>query len=160
MYNISQTNSVAAQVEILNKQMADVLAYNKSSVQSTLSEHINYCSNIKCEVCGEPGHTTLDCNILSKGYNQISEVSYAQNSPYSQSYNPNWRNHPNISYKGNSYGSNWQLQQYRNSNSRPVQFHHYQQLNNESRLASTFGSSQTVDSEAVKEKQDMTELPR
>ena len=74
-----------------------------------------------------------------------------QNNPYSQSYNQSWRNHPNLSYK-NPPPNSWQQQ----SNASSKQ-HHYSQPSYDSRPASVTGSSQTVDSEAVKEHKEMKE---
>ena len=52
----------------------------------------------------------------------VSEVSYAQGQSqgqgaFSQSYNPNWRNHPNLSYKNNQNSASYQGQS--SANSRP-----------------------------------------
>nr|XP_051202492.1 uncharacterized protein LOC127316114 [Lolium perenne] len=53
-----------------------------------------------CQICGELGHTTHGCGVLLGAGSQIQEVNYAQNQgPYSQNYNPSWRNHSNLSYK-------------------------------------------------------------
>lgn len=32
----------------------------------------------------------------------LDYVNYAQGNPYSNTYNPRWRNHPNFSYKNNN----------------------------------------------------------
>jgi hypothetical protein len=53
-----------------------------------------------CAICGKEGHSLMECTLFAPPEAMISEVSYAQNQgPYSQSYNPSWRNHPNLSYK-------------------------------------------------------------
>ncbi|XP_010536282.1 PREDICTED: uncharacterized protein LOC104811320 [Tarenaya hassleriana] len=33
----------------------------------------------------------------------VEDVNYVANNPYSNTYNPGWRNHPNFSYKSNNY---------------------------------------------------------
>jgi hypothetical protein len=53
-----------------------------------------------CLICGKEGHSPLECTLSVLVETQISEVNYAQNQGvFSQSYNPAWRNHPNLSYK-------------------------------------------------------------
>lgn len=91
-------HAIAAQVEIYAKQLTEMV--NNGSSPSNVSA---VQSSAACLACGIPGHQTHECTTyLSKS--SMSEVNYAQNqSPYSQSYNPSWRNHPNISYRnGNS----------------------------------------------------------
>jgi hypothetical protein len=42
----------------------------------------------------------MECTLSAPAEAMISEVNYAQNQgAFSQSYNPSWRNHPNLSYK-------------------------------------------------------------
>ena len=116
MYQVSTTDAVAAQVEVLNRQMAAVLANQNVQTQRNNSGNGQNCHMI-CQICGIQGHSPTECGIFSQQDNHVSEVNYAQNNgPFSQSYNPNWRNHPNLSYKqGGQYG---QQQNYQ-SNYRP-----------------------------------------
>jgi hypothetical protein len=102
MYSLTPSDNVAAQVEILNKQMAIILSSSKSLV----NEQVNFYSSSRCEICGDPSHQTVECKIFSVEQPHVSEVNYAQNSPYSHNYNPNRRNHPNFSYKNNPSRNN------------------------------------------------------
>jgi hypothetical protein len=53
-----------------------------------------------CLICGKEGHSPLECTLSAPAETMVSEVNYAQNQGvFSQSYNPSWRNHPNLSYK-------------------------------------------------------------
>jgi hypothetical protein len=53
-----------------------------------------------CSICGKEGHSPLECTLFVPTETQISEMNYAENQGvYSQSYNPAWINHPNLSYK-------------------------------------------------------------
>src|SRR3954464_3993421 len=49
-----------------------------------------------CNLCGG-GHSSRDC--FTSNYQRRQGNSYG--SPYSQTYNPNWRNHPNLSWNNN-----------------------------------------------------------
>jgi len=74
-----------------------------------------------CEICGSIKHVTLNCQVGSSFSQVSSEVNYVQyfnsrpaNDPYSSTYNPGWRNHPNFSYRCNLNPPNMPLM-----NSRP-----------------------------------------
>ena len=50
-----------------------------------------------CLICGNEGHSPQECTLFVPTDNQLAEVNYTQNQgPFSQSYNPAWRNHPNL----------------------------------------------------------------
>src|SRR5262249_23743115 len=58
-----------------------------------------------CELCGTPGHKSVECQAGNPFAQPIEQVDYAgnfqrppQNNPYSNTYNPGWRNHPNFSW--------------------------------------------------------------
>ena len=60
-----------------------------------------------CEICGVSGHGPLECQqgmSLSNGEtiehaNVLGNYNRPRNDPYSNTYNPGWRNHPNFSYR-------------------------------------------------------------
>ncbi|XP_058764209.1 uncharacterized protein LOC131637618 [Vicia villosa] len=54
----------------------------------------------ECKLCGTQGHQTIDCNLLNDS--SLDQVNYTQGNPFSNTYNPGWRNHPNFSYKNNN----------------------------------------------------------
>ncbi|XP_074556565.1 uncharacterized protein LOC141812473 [Curcuma longa] len=61
-----------------------------------------------CDICGDSSHTKEMCQVGAlqaqiAQYEQCDAVgTYNQrNNPYSNSYNPGWRNHPNFSYRNN-----------------------------------------------------------
>jgi hypothetical protein len=53
-----------------------------------------------CEICGTKGHQYAECSLLNETH--FEKVNYTQGNPYSNTYNPGWRNHPNFSYKNNN----------------------------------------------------------
>ncbi|XP_050888926.1 uncharacterized protein LOC127094100 [Lathyrus oleraceus] len=55
---------------------------------------------VDCETCGTKGHLAPECNLLTESNSY--QVNYAQGNPFSNTYNPGWRNHPNFSYKNNN----------------------------------------------------------
>ena len=54
----------------------------------------------ECEIYGTKGHLAAECNLLVKS--NTYQVNYAQGNPFSNTYNPRWRNHLNFSYKNNN----------------------------------------------------------
>ncbi|XP_063948053.1 uncharacterized protein LOC135152152 [Daucus carota subsp. sativus] len=60
-----------------------------------------------CEICGVQGHNQHACqNNLPDAAMEQANALYNQNqrqqyNPYSNTYNPGWRDHPNFSYKNN-----------------------------------------------------------
>lgn len=56
--------------------------------------------NPNCKLYGNQGYTTLECQLLV-GL-PTDRVNYAQGNPYSNTYNPGWSNHPNVSYRSNN----------------------------------------------------------
>ncbi|KAG8661045.1 hypothetical protein MANES_02G221020v8 [Manihot esculenta] len=60
-----------------------------------------------CGICSYVGHPTDQCPTLQEDHHQANAIGRYNNQPrydpYSNTYNPGWRDHPNFSYgKGNS----------------------------------------------------------
>src|SRR4051812_29800748 len=115
-------DQVAAEVERRLKQMG----LEKQTVAQIQPAQAS--QPVGCEICGGP-HFTVQCVATAQ---QVEEIKFLkQNNPYSNTYNPGWKNHPNFSWKdqpGNApkqevipYQGQQSQQQYR-----PPQ-QHYQQ---------------------------------
>jgi hypothetical protein len=95
IHAISSVEAVVAQVEIMNRKMASIL-----SERSSVSLASVQMTKPTCDVCGSPGHMNGECTYYAAVGPSVSEVNYAQGQgPFSQSYNPSWKHHPNLSYK-------------------------------------------------------------
>jgi hypothetical protein len=92
MHSISASDSIDEQLEVLQKQMASVL----QTQQSSCSASSVYSMAVACDVCGKTGHASAECTFYANIGPSVSEVSYAQSQG---SYNPSWKNHPNLSYR-------------------------------------------------------------
>ena len=69
---------------------------------------INSSAPTLCEICGSVDHLTLNCQVGSPFAQDTSEVNNVNNfnlsstnNPYSNTYNPDWRNLPKFSYRLN-----------------------------------------------------------
>ncbi|XP_057522603.1 uncharacterized protein LOC130802612 [Amaranthus tricolor] len=65
--------------------------------------------NKVCGACGLNGHFSVDCQLQAEGVAALEQVKAIQNqnarqqyNPYSNTFNPRWRDHPNFSYKNNN----------------------------------------------------------
>jgi hypothetical protein len=78
-----------------------------------------------CAICSQSDHTTDTCHLCSptdqEQANYVGQYP-SKNNPFSNTYNPGWRNHPNFSWSNNHNALNPQGQQ-RNSQqaAQPVQ---------------------------------------
>ncbi|XP_034215635.1 uncharacterized protein LOC117627589 [Prunus dulcis] len=59
-----------------------------------------------CAVCANPGHHTESCPSLYGNGEEMAQAHYMQqqkprNDPFSNTYNPGWRQHPNFGWKNN-----------------------------------------------------------
>ncbi|KAL0453837.1 UNVERIFIED_CONTAM: hypothetical protein Slati_1361800 [Sesamum latifolium] len=59
-----------------------------------------------CGACGQMGHVSQDCQIgnpsvINEDANFISHGGRSNFNPYSNTYNPGWRSHPNFSWSNN-----------------------------------------------------------
>ncbi|KAI3734462.1 hypothetical protein L6452_13931 [Arctium lappa] len=78
-------------------------------------------TNETCAFCDE-NHAYENCpgNPISVNY----VGNHSRNSPYSQTYNPNWRNHPNFSWSGNPGLQPSGVNPGQNRSQNPPGFHH------------------------------------
>ncbi|XP_022899229.1 uncharacterized protein LOC111412524 [Olea europaea var. sylvestris] len=96
LHNVDAVTALAAQMEVLTMKM------------DNLSKSVNmvHQSPPVCEGCGAD-HASTRCPLASTHVNQSEEVSYAQNfqrqqnNPFSNTFNPGWKNHPNFSWSNN-----------------------------------------------------------
>ncbi|XP_062078458.1 uncharacterized protein LOC133782950 [Humulus lupulus] len=106
VHELDAISMFSAQVATLTKQ----LQQNNIHAQAPVMQ-----MKIKCELCGGP-HLFEQCtnrdfnNIPMEQVQAIGNFPRPSNNPYSMSYNPGWRNHPNFSWT-NGQGSQQQFQQ-------------------------------------------------
>jgi len=61
-----------------------------------------------CEICGVQGHAAFECHTPFQSVEHANAMQNfnpclpPQNNPYSNTYNPDWRNHPNFSCRNNN----------------------------------------------------------
>ena len=92
VHNIDAITALAAQMQVLNKKI-DGLQMQKPAIVAFM-----------CDFCGEdhPNHECQSGNMFAidsmlDQANYVSNSRRPNNNPYSETYNPRWRNHPNFS---------------------------------------------------------------
>ncbi|KAH9723597.1 hypothetical protein KPL70_007175 [Citrus sinensis] len=126
LYEVKDDFDVKATLATLSRKV-DALALNQSM------NHHPSVDNEVCAICSNLSHTAQNCPSLPVYQEAYSEQVHAlqsyektPNNPYSPTYNPNWRNHPNFSWKQNQPLSNQGGQQLNMSNQQfvpPNQLH-------------------------------------
>jgi hypothetical protein len=100
LYHIKADEDMSARIATLTRK---VEAIELSKVGVTKSPKP---IEISCEICEAKVHLTKDCPTILAFKEVLHEQANAANayqrpfsSPYSETYNPNWRNHPNFSWR-------------------------------------------------------------
>ncbi|XP_021279860.1 uncharacterized protein LOC110413413 [Herrania umbratica] len=92
-YEIDALGTLTTQVAALSKKL------------DTLGVHAVQNSLVVCEMCGD-SHSYDQCPYNSESVQFVGNFNRQQNNPYSNTYNPGWRNHPNFSWSNNAGPSN------------------------------------------------------
>ncbi|XP_059463451.1 uncharacterized protein LOC132192202 [Corylus avellana] len=102
--NHPNLSDVTAKVDALSQKLDQVIAVGSTPCNHPSTPHE------ACSFCFSPLHHENDCPTLG----QFSKLSHEQvnstfarsgNDPYSNSYNLEWRNHPNFSWRGEALGN-------------------------------------------------------
>ncbi|GJX22901.1 putative nucleotidyltransferase, ribonuclease H [Tanacetum coccineum] len=83
-------------------------------------EKVSQVSHDACSMCGDPGHSVNNCQNWGAPSNEEVNGVYGnrpRNDPFSESYNPGWRNHPNFRWKDDD--------NYNRHNNTQQQYHGY-----------------------------------
>ncbi|XP_073153803.1 uncharacterized protein [Henckelia pumila] len=104
MHQVDAFTSVAAQLEVMNKRI-EALTLGQSAMRIQV---------VWCEKCGAE-HFTKDCQTGNPSYqpeggmvNHVGNQNRPRNDPFSNTYNPRWKQHPKFSWEGQnnrSYGN-------------------------------------------------------
>ncbi|GAU38093.1 hypothetical protein TSUD_318870 [Trifolium subterraneum] len=118
MLELDTQTALLAQSQLMNTQMAAMLKHFTTTPAPQMQA--NAVQDVRCAFCGK-GHANGEC--FPAGSEQAMYLSNFKNSstinnPYSNTYNPGWREHPNFGWGGNQ---NQSQQQAPSQNSQPRQ---------------------------------------
>lgn len=101
MYNLREDHDFQAKFAFLARKI--------EALELKMCSQLKSIQEIMCQICEINEYLTNDCPILSFFKEYLHEQANALNSfqmplvnPYSQTYNPSWRNHSNFSWKSSN----------------------------------------------------------
>ncbi|XP_060182342.1 uncharacterized protein LOC132612007 [Lycium barbarum] len=107
VFEVDNFTSLSAQIDAMRNEIKKLTV-----AQPPPQVHAVQQAIVFCEVCGE-GHNSDECPANPASIYFVSNVSKGQgnNNQYGNSYNPNWRNHPNFRLSDNpgNQKQNYQL---------------------------------------------------
>ena len=86
VHEMDTITTLSAQIAVLSRQLGDMKTVSTQPV---------------CNTCGA-SHPTKRCTLYTEDVQYVGNYQRPQpNNPYSNTYNPGWRNHPNFSWSNN-----------------------------------------------------------
>ena len=102
LYHLDQSTALASQIESLTKKMDELMQAQAQPIQQAHSSLPTPSMTKNCNFCGSISHTDESCLVGVQMSQQREEVNYMGNT-----YNPSWKNHPNLSWGGKQNGPNY-----------------------------------------------------
>ena len=104
VYEVQSQGNVTTQMAAMDKKIDMIIkAMASNSMLGQTSKEV-------CAICSHTNHTTECCPMSSftdqEHANYVGNTFPKQNNPYSNTYNPGWRNHPNFSWGSNQNNQN------------------------------------------------------
>ncbi|XP_062103056.1 uncharacterized protein LOC133814058 [Humulus lupulus] len=101
IHNVDAITSLASQVSSISNMLKTMNMGMNQSMGQPMGTQMGHMENISCVYCGE-GHTFDNCPSNPTTVCCIRNQN--RNGPYSNSYNPSWRQHPNFSWSNQGDG--------------------------------------------------------
>jgi hypothetical protein len=106
IFEVSHPLVVTTKMDALSRKLDQIMA---ADFVPTTSPHIPTPQEA-CSFCSNPSHQAKDCSIIGQfskvpPEQVIATFSRLVKDPYSNSYNPGWRNHPNFSWRAQAPGN-------------------------------------------------------
>ena len=103
MYSLPEDIEVRAKLSTLARRLEELEMRNQHEVRTVAKTPV---PNNLCSICQFTEHLGEHCptvpsvrDMLAEQANVVGQYKPPTNAPYSSTYNPNWRNHPNHYWK-------------------------------------------------------------
>ena len=103
MYSLSEDMEMKAKLSTLARRLEELEMRNRHEVQEVAEAHV---PNQPCFIFQSTEHqgenyptVPLVRDMMAEEANAVSQYKPPTTAPYSNTYNPNWRNHPNLFWK-------------------------------------------------------------
>lgn len=119
------------------------------------TSNVSHVSHDACSMCGDSRHSANNCQNWGMPSNEEVNGVYGnrpRNDPFSESYNPGWRNHPNFRWKDDDSRPN-NSQQQSSYQQRPHQYQNYGQGSNNGQQSNVDQKFDLILSELAKSNQ-------
>ena len=97
MYALSEDMELKAKVSTLARRLEELERKRVHEVEAVTESHAQVKICFKCQSTNHPGEPCP--NPHSDDANVVGQNKPQTNAPYGNTYNPNWRSHPNLSWK-------------------------------------------------------------
>jgi hypothetical protein len=121
MLELDTQTALLAQSTLMNSQMAAVLKHITSTSNSQMP--VMAANEVQCDFCGQ-GHANGQCfpdGSEEAKYLANFKRNNPKHDPYSNTYNPGWREHPNFGWGGNQNSNQSQQQSQSSQQRKPSQ---------------------------------------
>ena len=140
-YHLSQEDDLNARITSLARKVESMELKKPKEVKFVQDKDT-------CDICAIEGHLTSECpripvfkELCHEQANAMSNFKKPFPSAYSETYNPNWRNHPNFSWRNDNHVQSSPNQNTSNSNFTP---YHRPQTKSLKETLQTFMQAQTT----------------
>ena len=103
IYSLPEDMEIKAKLSTLARRLEELEMRNQHEVRTVTETSV---PNQPCFICQSAKHPGEQCSTISsmkemivEQANVVGQYKPPTNAPYNNTYNPNWRNHPNLSWK-------------------------------------------------------------
>ena len=103
MYSLPEDMELKAKLSTLARRLEELEMINQHEVRTVAETPV---PNNLCFICQSTEQLGEHCptvpsirDMLTEQSNVVAQYKPPPNAPYNNTYNPNWRNHPNLSWK-------------------------------------------------------------
>ena len=103
IYALSEDTKMKAKLTTLTQRLEELEMRNEHEVQEVNELHASQLACFNCQSSSHPGEHCLVVpsvrDLMQEHAHVLGQNKPPTNAPYGNTYNPNWRNHPNLSWK-------------------------------------------------------------
>ncbi|KAL6319766.1 hypothetical protein AAG906_036824 [Vitis piasezkii] len=121
MYTLNEDVDMQAKMAILSRRLEELEARGAHEMKVVNDVPMQI---VQCSICKSGEHLVSECSTIPaiiemfiKQANDVGFVKHSNSSPFSNTFNPGWKNHPNLSWKSGEgqFSSNMQTSQHQAS---------------------------------------------
>ena len=102
MFSLSEDTKMKAKLTTLTRRLKELEMRNQHEVQAVNELFASHLACFNCQSNSHPGEycpAVPSGDLMQKHAHVLGQNKPPTNAPYGNTYNPSWRNHPNLSWK-------------------------------------------------------------